>query len=51
MCLIVRIISWQDDKDKLKGIFCTFNLGIQEEILNTFIQFTHFNALVKQVVP
>ena len=51
MCLIVRKISWQDDKDKLKGIFCAFNLRIQEEIVNSFMQFTHFGALVKQVVP
>ena len=47
MHLIIRVISWYVGGDKLKGIFGYFNFGIQEGIVNTFVRFTHFNALVK----
>ena len=48
--MVILSISLKDSGDKLKGIFCSFNLGIKEEMVNTFIPFIHFNALVKQVV-
>ena len=44
--LIIRVIFWQDSGEKLKEIFDSFNLGIQEGIVNTFMRFTHFNTLV-----
>ena len=36
MHLIIRVISWEVSGDKLKGIFGSFNCGIQEGIVNTF---------------
>ena len=47
MHLIIRVISWSFGGEKLKGIFGCFNFGIQEGIVNPFVQFTHFNELVK----
>ena len=33
--------------DKLKGIFDSFNLGIQEGIINTFMRFIRYNVSLK----
>ena len=47
MRLIIRVISCWGGGDKLKGIFGFFNLGIEEGIVNTFMQFISFNASLK----
>ena len=47
MRLIVRVISCKDGGDKLKGIFGSFDLGIQEGIVNIFMRFIRFNASAK----
>ena len=47
MPLIIHVISYEDAGDKLKGIFGSFNLGIQKGIANTFMRFIRFNASLK----
>ena len=43
MRLIIRVISCYGGRDKLKGIFGSFNLRIQEGIVNTFMRFIRFS--------